>query len=111
MNRIAPLAIGALLATAPRASAQQDWGPWRMHEWMGWGSGWGGTFMGPLFMIVWLAIVVAVIVLVVRWLGGGNIGMSPPRRTPREMLDERYARGEIDREEYQRRRDDIEGKS
>lgn len=29
----------------------------------------------------------------------------------RQILDERYARGEIDREEYPRRRQDIEGKS
>jgi putative membrane protein len=32
-------------------------------------------------------------------------------RTARDILDERYARGEIDREEYQRRRDDIAGRT
>ena len=51
------------------------------------------------------------IVLVVRWLGGGTSGTTPPPRTPHEILDERYARGEIDREEYLRRRDDIAGRS
>lgn len=107
MNRITPAVLAALLASALPASAQQDWGPWRMHEWMGWGTGWGGMFLGPLFMIVWLAILAGAIVLVVRWLGGGTFGMTPQQRTPRQILDERYARGEIDREEYQRRRQDI----
>lgn len=72
-----------------------------MHDW-GWG--WGGMFLGPLFMIVWLAILVAVIVLLVRWLGGVNLGTGSPHRTPREILDERFARGEIDHDEYEKRR-------
>jgi putative membrane protein len=59
---------------------------------------------GPLFMIVWLAILVAVIVLLVRWLGGGSFGVGSPPRTPREILDERFAKGEIDHEEYDKRR-------
>jgi putative membrane protein len=108
MNRIIPAAIGILLTATLPASAQQNYGPWRMHEWMGWG--WGGMFLGPLFMIVWLAILVAVAVLVVRWLGGGTLGLGPSPRTPREILDERYARGEIDREEYMRRRQDIDAR-
>lgn len=108
MNRITVAIFAAFLAFALPASSQTEGGPWRMHEWMGWGG--CGMFLGPLFMIVWLGILVAVIVLVVRWLGGGTFGMGPSARTPREILDERYARGEIDREEYQRRRDDMSGK-
>ena len=79
-------------------------GPWQMmHDWgMGWG--WGGMWLGPLFMIAWLALLVAVIVLLVRWLGGGSFGVGSPPRTPREILDERFAKGEIEREEYENRR-------
>ena len=79
-------------------------GPWQMmHGWgMDWG--WGGMFLGPLFMIAWLALLVAVIVLVIRWLGGGSFGVGSPPRTPREILDERFAKGEIDREEFENRR-------
>lgn len=104
MNRIIPVTIAALLASAPPALAQQDWGPWRMHEWMGWG--WGGMWLGPLFMIGWLVLVVAV----VRWLGGAVAVGAKLERTAREIIDDRYARGEIDREEYQRRRQDIDGR-
>ena len=83
--------------------------PWQMmHDWgMGWG--WGGMFLGPLFMIVWLGILVALVVLLVRWLGGGNFGINPAPRTARDILDERYARGEIEHDEYEQRRKALEG--
>ena len=110
MYRIIPFAVAGLLALVLPAYAQQDWGPWRMHDWMGWGSGWGGMIFGPLMMIAWLAVLVAVVVWIVRWLGGGGAGGVKPERTAREILDERYARGDIDREEYLRRRQDIDAR-
>jgi putative membrane protein len=98
---------GALLGAAP-AWAQGP-GPWQMHDWMGWG--WGGMWLGPLFMIVLLTLLIAGIVGLVRWIGGGGSDGGSRVRTARDILDERYARGEIDREEYQRRRDDIAGRT
>ena len=59
---------------------------------------------GPLFMILVLAVVVAVAVLFVRWLGGPWHSVQPPGRTPLDFLKERYARGEIDKEEFEERR-------
>lgn len=106
MKFIPSIAAGMLLATAWPAAAQQDWGPWRMHDWAGWG--WGGMLLGPLFMLAVLALLVAVVVLLVRWLGGGS-GPALSPRTARDILDERYARGEIEREEYLKRRQDISG--
>jgi putative membrane protein len=77
-------------------------GPWHMmHDW--WGP--SGMWFGPIWMIVWLAVLVAIVVGLVRWLGSGDTGRL--RRTAREILDERYARGEIDREEYLKRKQDI----
>lgn len=70
-----------------------------------WSSGWHGWFMGPIMMIVFLAIAVAVVVLIVRWLGGnahGNPG--PAQRQAADILKERFARGEIDKEEYEEKR-------
>ena len=103
-------AIIALLASVASATAvrAQGPGPGWMHDW-GTGWGWGGMWLGPLFMIVPLALLIALIVLLVRWLGGGSDDGGRPVRTARDILDERYARGEIDREEYQRRRNDIAG--
>lgn len=34
---------------------------------------------------------------------------DPTRQSPLEILNERYAKGEIDREEYERMRRDMEG--
>jgi putative membrane protein len=64
--------------------------------------------LGPLFMILMLAAVIAVAVLLVRWLGGPWQGVGqhqmPPGRTPLDILKERFARGEIDKEEFEGRR-------
>jgi putative membrane protein len=62
---------------------------------------------GPLFMILVLAVVIAVVVLLVRGLGGpwhGVANYAPPGRTPLDILKERFARGEIDKEEFEERR-------
>lgn len=64
-------------------------------------------FFGPLFMIITLAALVVAIVFLVRWLGGlpGNGSMSPsPGKTPLDILRERFAKGEIDKAEYEERR-------
>ncbi len=78
------------------------------HMW-GYGGGWGWMIMGPLMMIVVIAAIVAVVVLLVRWLGGAPQGPhpahpSPPGKAPLDILKERFARGEIDKEEYEERR-------
>jgi putative membrane protein len=76
---------------------------------MWWGGGWYGMIFGPLMMILVLAAVIAVAVLLVRWLGGPWQGTVPPHhatpgRTPLDILKERFARGEIDKEEFEERR-------
>lgn len=64
--------------------------------WMG-GSGW-------LFGVLIAAGVVLLIILFVRLLGGGvsrGIGGGRGRSSAHQLLDERYARGELTTEEYQ----------
>jgi putative membrane protein len=72
-----------------------------------WHGGWYGWFFGPIMMIAFIAVVVVVVVLLVRWLGGPGHGgalHSPPGKTPLDILKERFARGEIDKEEFEDRR-------
>ncbi|AJP48201.1 electron transporter RnfE [Rugosibacter aromaticivorans] len=70
------------------------------------GSGWMG--LGWIFMIlVWVLIILGVVALV-RWLGTGSRDRhEAQRKTPLEILQERYARGEIEREEYEQKRRDL----
>ena len=75
---------------------------------MGWGGGWFGMIFGPIFMILVLAVVIAVAVLIVRWLGGPwhvtAPHQTPTTQSPLDILKERFARGEIDRQEFEERR-------
>lgn len=91
-------------AQGPSDPERYGYGP----HMMGWGGGWYGMIFGPLFMILVLAVVIAVAVLLVRWLGGPWHGTAshqvPPGRAPLDILKERFARGEIDKEEFEERR-------
>lgn len=97
---------GPALAHAGPALAQQDVVPWRMHDW-GWGM--GGMWLGPLFMLVLLVLVVALFVGLVQWVSGDRAAGHAETPTARDILDARYARGEIDRQEYLKRKQDISG--
>ena len=57
-------------------------------------------------MIFFLAILIAIVVILVRWLGGPWQGPIPPHhaRTPLDILKEHFARGEIDKAEFEDRR-------
>ena len=72
------------------------------------GGGWGMMIFGPLFMILVLAGVIATAVLLVRWIGGPWQGITAPQMpkssAPLDILKERFARGEIDKSEFEERR-------
>ena len=73
----------------------------------GWDWGWGHMFFGSLMMILFWGGLILVIVLVVRWLGNGSMqgsGSQPPGKRPIDILQERFARGEIDQEEFENRK-------
>jgi putative membrane protein len=80
----------------------------------GYGPGWGmmggwGYGYGLVHMIVWIVILVAIVALVV-WLVRSLSAGAPPRRSPGlDVLEERYARGEIGRDEYLQKKKDIGG--
>jgi putative membrane protein len=72
------------------------------------GYGWGGGWMwlwGPLMMVFWLVVLGVAAWLVVRATTnrGGTGQGSDPNRQAREILAQRYAKGEIGTEEYEER--------
>lgn len=78
------------------------------HRGWGMGQGWGfghGPF-GILWMVLFWSVVIALIVFAVRKFSRSTDGeeSSISRSTPLEILQERYARGEIDEKEYQARK-------
>jgi len=77
-----------------------------MHDWMmdGWGMG-----FGFIFWLVILAVVIAGIVWFVR--SQQDSQRRERRSTALDMLEERYARGDLTREEYLQKKRDITGQA
>jgi putative membrane protein len=68
--------------------------------------GWALGF-GWIFMLLFWALVILGIVAIVKWLMGvGTSGAAAPK-TPLQILEERYARGEIDRDEFEQKKRDL----
>ncbi len=80
------------------------------------GFGFGGMLFGGLMMLViWLLVIGGVIWLVVTLARGGrivnsapsNLGGPVPGQTPLDVLNMRYAKGEITKEQYDQLRRDL----
>lgn len=71
----------------------------QMSDWWGWGFGW--TSM----VLFWVLVILAIVALA-KWLSSSRDGGST--RRPLDILQERYARGEITREQYEQMRRDLE---
>ncbi|MEN2980457.1 SHOCT domain-containing protein [Tistrella bauzanensis] len=106
MSRFGLTAIGAVLAStagvSPAIAQQWSYGPYMM-----WDHGWWGMIFGPIMMIALVAIIVVAVALLVRWLGGAGHQQAPhlpPGKTALDILKERFARGEVDKQEFEERR-------
>ncbi len=71
-----------------------------MYEWHGFGGGFMWIFWIFLIVVIWWAIRMA----------SGREGSSPEKqKSALEILEERYAKGEIEREEFEQKRNDLRG--
>lgn len=78
--------------------------------WNGGGWGWPGWLLMTLVMVLFWAGVITAVVLAVRFLAGGGSrqhvggdGHTPALHRAQDVLVDRYARGEIDDDEFRRR--------
>jgi len=69
-----------------------------------WAAGWEGTLVGPLFVTALLIFAVAIIAALILAPSVGREHVGLGLRTERQMLDEHWAKHEINREEYVDRR-------
>lgn len=79
--------------------------------WYGHGMGWGGMLFGGVFMLLLWGGLLALIFWAVKTMSS-NASFPGSRShqkeiSAREILDQRYASGEIDREEYELIKSDI----
>ena len=100
------LVVSGIMATlAARPALAQGYGGhgWGWHD-AGWS--WGHMIFGGFMMIVFWGGIIVFIVLLVRWLSGGHPGADafPRSKTPLQILQERFAKGEIDKDEYEERK-------
>ena len=87
------------------AQQRGDYGHWGMGPGMmgGWGMGWFG---GIIMIAIWVLVIVGLVFLI-RWLiqttkAGKDVTGGSPRAL--DILKERYARGEIDKEEFEEKK-------
>jgi putative membrane protein len=80
-------------------------------------NGWGWTMM-VLWSLIWIGFLGVLAWAAVQWVRGGSQISDEPaspiktmNKTAREVLDERLAAGEVDVDEYQKRRAALEGGS
>jgi len=75
---------------------------WEMHPmWWGWGIG-----MMAMMFLFWVIVIVGLVVGI-RWLLGKGNQQTPDSAL--EILRQRYARGEINKEEYEAKKKDLGG--
>jgi putative membrane protein len=103
------LSVATMAFVPVPALAQErpwEWGPGMHPGWWMWGA--GGLVM-MLMMLTFWGLVVTGVVLGIRWLIRQGHGERPDRAL--DILRERYARGEINKEEFEARRKDLGGRA
>jgi putative membrane protein len=100
----------SVFTVAPKALAQYRgyYDGWGMGPgMMGWG---GGGWFGPFFMIFFWVLIIVLIIFLIRWLiYSSHHKIQPPsgENSALEILKKRYARGEIDKEEFETKKKDL----
>ena len=73
-----------------------------------WEGGWLGMGIGMIGMLLFWVLIILGIVVLVKWLAGTqSSAAAPPAKGALDIVKERYARGEIDKEEFEQKKRDL----
>ncbi len=102
LNHFKTALISVSLALASFQAQAQNYsdrpGSWH-YDW-----GWGHMIFGSLMMILFWGGIALAVVLVIRSNRSSGEGSQSGRKSPLDILDERFARGEINKEEFEERK-------
>ena len=98
------------------------WMPMMNMMWGGWSSPFGGNNstnnmmnfgFGPfggfgwIFMVLWWVLIIAGIVALIKWLTSQSHGTHNREQSALEILQERYAKGDINKQEFEEKKKDL----
>lgn len=96
--------VAAAQSTAPTQTWPENWYGGYNH--MMWGNGYG--MAGGLMMLVFWGAIIALIVFAIRWFDGGSGSARAQRKEALDVLRHRFAKGEIDEDEFRSRKAALE---